>query len=409
MTGEGFRENGGMPSGLLALFAVVAGVTVANLYYNQPLLGMIARDLRITELAVNQMPMMTQLGYATGLLFLIPLGDMYPRRKILRIDFILLLFALLAIATARCFSVLLIASYFTGVCSVVPQMFVPIASQLSTPQTKGKNVGIVISGLLIGILASRVVSGVVGEYFGWRTMYYVAAGLMLVCYGVVSQRMPELPSTFKGRYSELMRSILELVRKQPLLRVASVRAALGFASFLVLWSTLAFHMEQAPFYAGSDVTGILGLCGIFGALTASFVGRYVKKVGENRFNTIGCLLFMLAWWIFYAGGYTYAGMIAGIILMDIAMQCLQLSNQVTALSLEQGASNRLNTVFMTIYFAGGALGTFLAGVAWTAFGWEGVAGTGALLVLVSFVFHIRYCRKNNAPFCPWKRNRFGAK
>lgn len=386
-----FRENEGMPAGLLGLLAIVAGVTVANLYYNQPLLGMIARDLGVSEFEVNHMSMITQIGYAAGLLFLVPLGDMYNRRKILRVDFFLLVIALLVIATAGSFTVVLVASFVTGVCSVVPQMFVPIASQLSTPQTKGKNIGIVISGLLIGILASRVVSGVVGEYFGWRTMYYAAAGLMILCYAAVAYWLPDLPASFKGRYAELMRSIVDLVRRQPLLRVASVRGGLGFASLLTLWTTLAFHMEEPPFYAGSDVTGLLGLCGIFGALTASFVGRYIKKVGANRFNTIGCLLFLGSWLLFYLAGYTYAGMIVGIILIDIAMQCLQISNQVTVLSLEQGASNRLNTVFMTTYFASGALGTFLAGAAWAAFGWEGVVGTGVLLILSSFILHIWYC------------------
>ncbi len=393
MTRRIFHENEGISGKLLGLLAVIAGVTVANLYYNQPLLGMIARDFGVTEFAVNQISMYTQIGYAAGLLFLIPLGDMWNRRSILKIDFLLLILALLTIALGKDFSIILVASFLTGICSVIPQMFVPIASQLSTTQTKGKNIGIVISGLLIGILASRVISGVVGEHLGWRTMYFIAAGLMIICMWSVIRWLPDLPSTFRGHYLQLMKSLVQLIRQYPLLRIATLRAALGFGSFLGLWTTLSFHMEQPPFCVGSDVTGLLGLCGICGAITASFVGRYVKQVGEDRFNTIGCLLFLLAWGIFFMYGDTYAGMIIGIILIDIGMQCLQLSNQVTIFSLSPEASNRLNTIFMTTYFLGGATGTFLAGAAWSMFGWNGVVGTGVLFILILLLFHLGTCYK----------------
>ncbi len=393
MSRKVFRENEGIPAGLLALLALIAGITVANLYYNQPLLGMIARDLGVSEFTVNQIPMITQVGYAAGLLFLVPLGDMCNPRKLWCIQFTVLILALLIISCARHFPLVLAASFLTGVCSVIPQMFVPIASQLSTPSTKGRNIGIVISGLLVGILVSRVISGLIGEYFGWRTMYGLAALLMIFCFIAVWRGVPDLPSTFRGRYTELMRSVWDLIRTYPLLRVASLRAAFGFSSFLAFWTTLAFHMEQPPFFAGSDITGLLGLCGVFGAMTASLVGRFVKKVGENRFHLIGCILFIISWSVFYWQGFNYVGMIGGIILIDIAMQCLQMSNQVTVLSLEQGASNRLNTVFMTTYFMGGALGTLLGGAAWTAWGWSGVASTGIVLVLISLTLHFSYLLK----------------
>ena len=157
-----------------------------------------------------------------------------------------------------------------------------------------------------------------------------------------------------------MKSLLSLLKQYPELRIFSVRAALAFGSFLAMWSCLAFKMGQAPFFANSDVIGMLGLCGVAGALTASFVGRYVKRVGVRRFNFIGCGLILLSWLLFFAGENTYAGIIAGIIMIDIGMQCIQLSNQTSIFELNPRASNRINTIFMTTYFIGGSMGTFLA-------------------------------------------------
>lgn len=177
---------------------------------------------------------------------------------------------------------------------MIPQIFVPIASQFSRPENKGRNVGVVISGLLTGILASRVVSGFVGEVLGWREMYFIAAGMMLLCAIVVLKVLPDIQPTFQGKYSGLMKSLFSLVREYPSLRIYSIRAGLAFGSFLAMWSCLAFKMGEAPFHASSDVIGILGLCGIAGALTASFVGKYVKKVGIRNFNFIGCGMILLA-------------------------------------------------------------------------------------------------------------------
>ncbi|MFR1241112.1 MAG: MFS transporter, partial [Butyricimonas faecihominis] len=175
------KENGGLPASILWTLAIVAGISVANLYYNQPLLNMIRQDLNVSEFHTNLIAMITQIGYAIGLLFIVPLGDLFQRKKIIIINFSLLILSLLTIAMAPSINVILGASLVTGICSMVPQIFIPIASQFSRPEHKGRNVGIVVSGLLTGILASRVVSGLVGEIFGWREMYYIAAVLMLLC------------------------------------------------------------------------------------------------------------------------------------------------------------------------------------------------------------------------------------
>ena len=173
------KENGGLPASILWTLAIVAGVSVANIYYIQPLLNMIRHELGISEFRTNLIAMVTQIGYAAGLLFITPLGDLYQRKKIILVNFTVLIFSLLTIALTHNFHLILIASFLTGVCSMIPQIFIPIAAQFSRPENKGRNVGIVLSGLLTGILASRVVSGFIGELIGWREMYHIAAGMML--------------------------------------------------------------------------------------------------------------------------------------------------------------------------------------------------------------------------------------
>lgn len=384
------KENEGLPASILWTLAIVAGISVANLYYNQPLLNMIRHELGVSEFKTNLIAMVTQIGYAIGLLFIVPLGDLYQRKKIILTNFILLIFSLLTIALAQDINLILIASFVTGVCSMIPQIFIPIASQFSRPENKGRNVGIVISGLLTGILASRVVSGFIGELFGWREMYFIAAGMMLVCAIIVLKVLPDIQPNFKGKYSGLMKSLLTLLKEFPQLGIYSIRAALNFGSFLAMWSCLAFKMGQAPFFANSNVIGLLGLCGIAGALTASFVGKYVKRVGVRRFNFIGCGLILLAWLLLFTGENIYIGIIAGIIIIDIGMQCIQLSNQTSVFYLCPQASNRINTIFMTTYFIGGSLGTFLAGTFWHWHGWHGVILIGAILTGTSLLITIFY-------------------
>ncbi|MDD3039227.1 MFS transporter [Bacteroides sp.] len=382
------KENGGLPASILWTLAIVAGISVANLYYNQPLLNMIRQELGVSEFQTNLIAMVTQIGYAVGLLFIIPLADLYQRKKIILTNFAILILSLLSIALGNNIHLILIASFFTGICSVIPQIFIPIASQFSKPENKGRNVGIVVSGLLTGILASRVISGFIGELFGWREMYHIAAGMMLVCAIIVLKILPDIQPNFKGKYSDLMKSLLSLLKEFPQLRIYSIRAALNFGSFLAMWSCLAFKMGRAPFFANSDVIGLLGLCGIAGALTASFVGKYVKRVGVRRFNLIGCGLILFSWLLFFVGENSYIGIITGIIVIDIGMQCIQLSNQTSIFELNPRASNRINTIFMTTYFIGGATGTFLAGTFWQFYGWHGVIGVGACLTCTSLLITI---------------------
>lgn len=377
------KENGGLSSQLLWTMSIIAGISVANLYYNQPLLNMIKEELMVSDFLSNMIAMVSQIGYAIGLLLVIPLGDLFQRRNIIISNFGILIISLLTIYLAPDIYTLLAASFLTGVCSVIPQIFIPIAAIYSTPDSKGKNVGMVVSGLLTGILGSRIISGLIGDWLGWREMYLIAAIMMFISAIVCLKVIPDIKPTFKGSYLQLLKSLLCLIKEYPLLRIYAIRSAVAFGSFLAMWSCLAFKMSQPPFYAGSDIVGILGLCGIAGAISASFLGRYVDKFGARKFNITGCVLMLTAWSLLYFGGSHYASIIAGIIIIDIGMQCIQLSNQTLMFRLCPSASNRMNTLFMTTYFIGGSLGTLLAGYGWEKMQWAGTAIIGSVLILVS--------------------------
>ncbi|MDU1889822.1 MAG: MFS transporter [Dysgonomonas sp.] len=378
---------------VLWLMTIGAGLVVANNYYNQPLLGMIAREFGESESATSKVAMFTQIGYAAGLLLIIPLGDMFKRKRIVLIDFIFIILALSVFALSQSLMVMIIASFFIGLTSVVPQVFVPIAAQLSSPEAKGKNVGIVMSGLLVGILASRVFSGLLGEYLGWRAVFYIAAGMMVILGILISWLLPNMQPTFKGTYNQLMGSIFRYAKEIPSLRLASIRGALGFGSFSIFWTTLTFRLEQAPFFQGSDVAGSLGLVGIAGALAASFVGYVSGRINKNMLIAIACFIMILSWGIFGISGDTYIGLIIGIIFLDMGLQGMHVTNQTIVFSTHPEATNRLNTVYMVSYFIGGSLGTWIGGKAWEYYGWNGVVSVGAIFVILCLSVHLLLCKK----------------
>lgn len=379
------KPNEGIPSSLVALLAVMAGVSVANLYYCQPLLNLIREDTGLTEFQVNLMPVFTQIGYALGLLFIIPMGDLYNRRSTILICFGALFFSLLTIAFSNSVT-MLIASFITGVFSVAPQIFIPFVSQFSRKEEKERKVGLVLSGLLVGILGSRVASGYVGDIFGWRTMYGIAAGLIAISAVIVMKTFPYVEPTFNGRFIKLMSSIFRLLKENPKAVTYSVRSGLIFGSLLGMWACMAFRMKEAPFFQGSDMVGLLGLCGIAGALTASNAGKYITRYGVEKVNACGVSLVLLAWIIMGLFQNCYVGIIAGVIIIDIGMQCVQLSNQSATIKLCPQASSRMNTIYMVTYFIGGSFGTFLAGTMWVKFGWYGTVFAGLSMVIASILF-----------------------
>ena len=247
---------------------IISGLVVANIYYNQPLLSLISADLQVSEAAAGKISVLTQLGYAAGLLLIVPLGDKFFRKKLILIDLLLVFLSLLWMTFGNELWMLYIASLLIGVTSVIPQLFIPIAAELSTDKQKSSNIGLVMSGLLLGILLSRFIGGIVGEIWGWRSMFGIAAGIMIFVWIAVYKMLPDLHPNFKGTYGELMKSVFHIAKTQPVLRLASFRGAMAFGSLCALFTTLVFHMEKPPFNAGSSIVGSFGLAGAAGALAA---------------------------------------------------------------------------------------------------------------------------------------------
>jgi predicted MFS family arabinose efflux permease len=371
-------------------------MVVANNYYNQPLLAEIAKTFQVPEARAGTVAMLTQLGYAIGLLFIIPLGDMLRRKRLILIDFVLIMLSLLLAAFAPNIYTLMGASLLIGATSVVPQLFVPLAAQLAKPEARGRAVGTVMSGLLIGILCSRTLSGFVGAHLGWRAMFLIAAGLMLVLWVALYFLLPEVHPEFKGNYKSLMRSLVHLFRTEPRLRLASARGALSFACFGGFWTTLVFLLEAPPFNAGSDVAGAFGLVGAGGALMASVMGRLSDRF-DTRYLLTGALsLIILSYMIFGFFSYSMIGLVVGVILLDLGLQASHIANQTMVFSLNPQARNRLNTVYMFTYFMGGATGTLLASHAWQLWRWDGVVLVGVVFSSLALAVHLLFSKKRSA-------------
>jgi predicted MFS family arabinose efflux permease len=376
--------------------AIISGLVVANNYYNQPLLALISDDLRVSESAASKISVLTQVGYALGLLLIVPLGDKFLRKKLILVDLFLVFGSLLWMTFATHLWMLYAASLLIGMTSVIPQLFVPIAAELSSDEDRSSNIGVVMSGLLMGILLSRFVGGIVGEIWGWRAMFGIAAGVMIIVWIAVYKMLPDLLPNFKGTYKELMRSVFHLARTQPVLQLASFRGAMAFGSMCALFTSLAFHMEKAPFNAGSSVVGSFGLAGAVGALAAAKVGKFQKFMDLNRIILYSLLIVLGSWAFTYFAGETYWGLIVGVILVDLGVQSSHIMNQTNYFLIKTNAVNRLNTVYMVCYFIGGSLGTWLASIAWHYAQWNGVCFVGASFGLLALIAHILFNKKVNS-------------
>lgn len=378
----------------LWVMTIATGLVVANIYYNQPLLADIAHTFNISDKKAQQLSLFTQIGYACGLLFIVPLADMVKRKQLILIDFVLMIFALLISAIAPSILVLTIAGFLLGLSSIVPQLLIPMAAHLASPHERGKKLGFIMSGLLIGILLSRTLSGFIGEHFGWRSMYYIATGLMLAMWIMIFFFLPEVEPDYKGNYKKLMTSLIHLIKTQPKLRMASFRGALCFAGFSAFWTTLVFLLKQPQFNEGSAAAGAFGLVGAFGALAAGLMGRLSDKMDSYKLSGYTLLLVFISYIVFYFSTSSIAGLIIGVIILDMGVQATHISNQSIIFALIPEARNRLNTVYMVSYFIGGASGTFLASLLWKNYGWSGVCVIGGGLALIALAAHLLNYQKN---------------
>ncbi|MFD1257335.1 MFS transporter [Mucilaginibacter terrae] len=381
---------------VLWVMTLATGLVVANIYYNQPLLSDIASTFHISNGKAGQIAMFTQMGYATGLLLIIPLADMFKRKQLMLVDFAFIVAALLLAASAQKVWVLVLSSFMVGMSSVIPQILVAMAAHLALPAERGKKIGFIMSGLLIGILLSRAISGFVGEHLGWRAMFYIAAGIMLLMWGLIAWIVPEVEPDYKGSYSSLMKSLIGIIKQEPKLRLAAFRGALCFACFSAFWTTLVFLLREPPFNEGSAVAGAFGLIGAFGALAASMIGRLTDKAAPNRLITYTLIILLASFIIFMMFGHSFTGLIIGVILMDMGVQATHISNQAIIFSLNPNARNRINTVYMVSYFIGGSAGTFLASKVWETYHWAGVCVIGITLSSIVLIVHLLSLQKKDS-------------
>lgn len=378
---------------LVLLLAVTCGTAVANLYYAQPLLNTIAGALGVSEGTAGLLVTASQVGYVAGLALLVPLGDLLERRRLIAGLLVLAAIGQLASAIAPSFAVLAAALLVVGVASAVAQIVVPMASALAADDERGAVVGTVMSGLLIGILLARTLSGLLAEIGGWRFVFAVAAGAMLILAVVLMRSLPVVAPTTTVRYPTLLRSVVSLIGEERVLRERMLLGATGMAGFSVLWTAIAFLLGGAPYHYGDGVIGLFGLAGLAGALMAPIAGRLADRGHGRLASTIGLVALPISWILLDFGSSSLIALLVGIVVLDFAVQAVQISNQSTIYALRPDARSRITTAYMVAYFVGGVSGSVGSSLAYGAGGWNAVCGLGFAIALVGLIGWIVFARR----------------
>ena len=377
---------------LTLLLATATGLAVASIYYVQPLLGLLSGQFGVGSAAIGLLPTLTQLGYAAAILLLSPLGDRFDRRRIILGKAAVLTLALLLAAAAPNIQVLLLASLVIGLSATLAQDIVPAAATLAPEAHRGKTVGTVMTGLLLGILLSRVVSGFVAEHAGWRGMFVVAATSIALLGVAVWRGLPRFKATTQLSYLALMASLFTLLQRYTPLRRAALAQGLLSVAFSAFWSTLAVMLHAAPFHLGSAAAGAFGLAGAAGALAAPLAGRVADRKGPEVVTRLGAALVVasfLAMAVGEIGGNGPLWLIAvGAVVFDLGVQASLIAHQTIVYSLEPAARSRLNAVLMSSMFIGMASGAWLGSLALGQYGWQGVCGLAAMAASAALVVRL---------------------
>lgn len=375
----------GLSRSMLALFTVAAGAAVANIYYAQPLLPGIASAFRVGSGTAALLATLSSIGYAAGLALLVPLGDVVRRRLLVTLLLLITAAALVACAVAPTFAALAIATAVLAVAAVVGPILVPFAATLATPEQRGAVTGTVLSGVLVGVLVSRAGGGLVaGLGGGWRVVYAAAAVLTALLAVVLGRLLPDLPPAQRLGYGELLRSVLAVVRAEPVLRLRSGYGFFGFGSFSVFWTSAAFLLARWPYHYSQTEIGVFALVGVAGATSAKVVGRFTDT-GRDRSAT-GLLLaaILLGWGLMAVrGGGTLVTLVLGVVVLDFGVQGAHVANLAAIYRLAPQIRSRVTTVYLTSNFLGGVAGTAASGAAYATRGWGGVCGVGAAFTVAA--------------------------
>nr|WP_245604126.1 MFS transporter [Patulibacter minatonensis] len=376
---------------LVLLLAVTCGVAVTNLYVAQPLLDTIASAFDVSSSTAGLLVTASQVGYVLGLAFLVPLGDLLERRRLIVALLVIAAVGQVGSTVAPGLAVLAAALIVVGVATAVAQVVVPLASSLAGEEERGRIVGTVMSGLLVGILLARTLSGLIAEIGGWRLVFAVASGAMLVLAAVLWRFLPDAPPPVategpaRKRYGALLRSVVTLVGEEPELRRRMWLGSIGMAIFSVLWTSIAFLLSREPFGYGDGVIGLFGLAGLAGALMAPVAGRLADAGHGHRATTGALVALVVSWGLLELGGTSVVLLVAGIIVLDFAVQGLQITNQSTIYALRPDARSRITTAYMVAYFLGGVAGSTASSIVWGAGGWDAVCALGGGISLVGLL------------------------
>jgi len=371
--------------GMTLVMAIACGVAAANVYFNQPMLGIMEAAFPGQVAVIGLVPTATQLGFAAGLLLLVPLGDRFDRRRLILIQLAALTLSLAAAALAPDAWSLVVASALVGVTSSVAQQIVPFAAELAEPSRRGATIGTVMSGLLCGILLGRVLGGAVGDHYGWRAVFWLGLLLAVAVGLLLAVVLPGSQPKTQERYGALLKSMAILWREEPELRRATMIQGCLFGSFTVLWTILALQLD-ARYHLGAEIAGLFGIVGAVGVLFAPIAGKIADRRGPHAVIGLGSVI-MLASWVAFGVWGMIAGLIVGVILLDFGEQGALVSNQNVIYALRPEARNRLNTIFMGGMFVGGAVGSAGASFAWDYAGWGAVCAFGTALVAVALGLH----------------------
>ena len=379
------KTTQGLSPALILLMSVATGLTVASNYYAQPLLETIARNFSLTASSAGFIVTAAQLGYAVGLLFLVPLGDMFERRAMIVSMTLLAAGGMLITASSQSLSMMILGTALTGLFSVVAQILVPLAATLASPEKRGKVVGTIMSGLLLGILLARTVAGLLASLGGWRTVYWVASVLMVVMALALWRGLPKVKQENHLNYPQLLASVFSLFTQDKLLRTRALLGCFTFANFSILWTSMAFLLAAPPFNYSEGVIGLFGLAGAAGALGARPAGGLADKGKSHMTTTAGLVLLLLSWAAIWYGHVSVLALIVGILVLDLTVQGVHITNQTVIYRVKPEARNRLTAGYMTSYFIGGAAGSLISASAWQHAGWTGVCAIGAIMAVLNLL------------------------
>ncbi|MEE8731669.1 MAG: MFS transporter [Rahnella inusitata] len=374
-----------LSSGLIILMAIATGLAVASNYYPQPLLETIARAFSLSVNQAGFIVTIAQLGYACGLMFIVPLGDMFERRNLIVLMTLLSAAGLLITAMAPTLTIMLVGTALTGLFSVVAQILVPLAATLAEPERRGKVVGLIMSGLLLGILLARTVAGALASLGGWRTVYWVASALMIVMALVLWRKLPKHEQKTDLNYGQLLKSIFSLFIHTPVLRTRALVGMFCFANFSILWTSMAFLLAGPAYQYSEGVIGLFGLVGAAGALAATRAGHLADKGKAHLTTTVGLILLLLSWAAIAYGQHSVISLILGIIVLDLSVQGVHITNQSVIYKSMPEARNRLTAGYMTTYFIGGAVGSLVSASAYQTAGWYGVSVAGTVMCVLNLL------------------------